>query len=165
MSLSGPQQSRLEGEDGRYHYRVIASRPNTETNTGKARYLSLSHTRDMAGSGGRGGCRPSARVHLDLQSGTYRRQNRLGLTRNPTELNMTEVIRAVFAAASAAGAAIHDLQVARIPSATISRVNTRESEQGHLRPLVTVAVDNMHADAITGILNLHGPLGIKKRAA
>jgi hypothetical protein len=78
---------------------------------------------------------------------------------------MAEVIRAVFAAASAADAAIHDLQVARIPSATISRANTRESEQGHLRPLVTVAVDNMHADAITGILNQHGPLGIEERAA
>jgi len=78
---------------------------------------------------------------------------------------MTEVIKAVFAAASAADAAVHDLQVARIPSATISRANTRDSEQSHLRPLVTIAVDDMHADAITGILNQYGPLDIEERAA
>jgi hypothetical protein len=31
--------------------------------------------------------------------------------------------------------------------------------------LVTVAVDDMHADAITGILNQYGPLDIEERAA
>ena len=78
---------------------------------------------------------------------------------------MTEVIRAVFAAASAADAAVHDLQAARIPSATISRTNVRDSDRSRGRPWVTVAADNMHADAITGILNQYGPLGIEERAA
>jgi hypothetical protein len=78
---------------------------------------------------------------------------------------MTEVIRAVFAAVSTADAAVHDLQVARIPSATISRTNARDSEQNRGRPSVTVAVDDMHADAITGILNQYGPLDIEERAA
>ena len=58
-----------------------------------------------------------------------RELNALGSTRNPTELNMTEVIRAVFAAVSTADAAVHDLQVARIPSATISRTNARAASR------------------------------------
>jgi len=78
---------------------------------------------------------------------------------------MTEVIRAVFAAASAADAAVHDLQVARMPSATITRTNTRDSAQRHLRSSVTVTVDDMHADAITGILNQYGPLDIEEHVA
>ena len=73
---------------------------------------------------------------------------------------MSEVIRAVFATTSAADAAAHELQVARIPSATISQ----DSEQSRKRPTVTVAVDDMHADAITGILNQYGPLDLEERA-
>ena len=78
---------------------------------------------------------------------------------------MTEVIRAVFATASAADAAARDLQVARIPSATISHNDTRDSEQSRGRPTVTTAVDDMHADAITDILNQYGPLELDERAA
>ena len=67
---------------------------------------------------------------------------------------MTELVTAVFGAASVAEAAIHDLEAARIPSAVIQR------EFG-----VTVAVDEKHADAVTGILKQRGPVDIEEHTA
>jgi hypothetical protein len=92
---------------------------------------------------------------------------------------MTELVIAVFEAASAANAAIQDLEVARIPSAVIQHEtgsgpqlrddsNTsdwRRSASAWQRPIVTVAVDDMHADAVSGILKQHGPLEIEERPA
>ena len=74
---------------------------------------------------------------------------------------MRELVLAVFDAASAADAAVQDLEVARIPSAVIQR----GSRAPGAPPLVTVAVDEMHAPAVTGILNQYGPLEIEERAA
>ena len=75
---------------------------------------------------------------------------------------MTELVLAVFDAASAADAAVQDLEVARIPSAVIHR----EVPGNHSAPpSVTVAVDEIHATAVTGILNLYGPRKIEERAA
>jgi hypothetical protein len=90
---------------------------------------------------------------------------------------MTEIVIAVFDASSAADAAVQDLEVARIPSAVIRR-ETRDvselradssasawhSKQNREWTSVTVAVDEMHADAVTGILNQYGPLQIEERA-
>jgi hypothetical protein len=70
---------------------------------------------------------------------------------------MTETVIAVFDGASAAEAALPDLEVARIPSAGIRR-ETRNDP----KPVVTVTVDEMHADAVTGILNQHGPLHLEE---
>ena len=83
---------------------------------------------------------------------------------------MTELVLAVFDAASAAGAAAHDLEVARIPSAVIRReVSDRNPKRPDsaraARPSVIVAVDEMHALAVTGILNQHGPLEVEARVA
>ena len=77
---------------------------------------------------------------------------------------MTELVLAVFDADSAANAAIQDLEVARIPSAVIQR-GVRNDSSASARPLVIVAVDEMHAIAVTGILNQYGPLEIEERAA
>jgi hypothetical protein len=75
---------------------------------------------------------------------------------------MTELVLAVFDAASAADAAVQDLEVAGIPSAVIRRgVPGNRSAP----PAVTVAVDEIHAVAVTGILNLYGPLKLEERAA
>ena len=71
---------------------------------------------------------------------------------------MTETVIAVFDDASAADAAVQDLEVARVPSAGIRR----EIGDGP-GPVVTVTVDEMHADAVTGILNQHGPLHLEER--
>lgn len=73
---------------------------------------------------------------------------------------MTELVLAMFDAASAADAAVQDLKVARIPSAVIER-----EAPGSARPRVTVAVDEMHAGAVTGILNQYGPLELEERVA
>jgi hypothetical protein len=73
---------------------------------------------------------------------------------------MTELVLAVFDAASVADAAVQDLEVARIPSVVIQR-----EAPGSARPRVTVAVDELHAGAVTGILNQYGPLEIEERAA
>jgi hypothetical protein len=77
---------------------------------------------------------------------------------------MTELVLAVFDADSAANAAIQDLEVARIPSAVIQR-GVRNNSSASARPLVTVTVDEMHALAVTGILDQYGPLEIEERAA
>jgi hypothetical protein len=63
-------------------------------------------------------CWPSAVASIcasvcDVPPGTCSRLDRLGSTGNLTELHMTEVMKAVFARASAADTAVHDLQVAR----------------------------------------------------
>ena len=83
---------------------------------------------------------------------------------------MRELVLAVFDAASAADAAVQDLEVARIPSAVIQRgvrdgPEFRDDSRASARPLVIVAVDEMHTPAITGILNQYGPLEIEERAA
>lgn len=75
---------------------------------------------------------------------------------------MTELIVAVFGAASAADAAVQDLEVARIPSAVIQREIPRSTG---VRPSVTVVVDELHAAAVTGILNQYGPLKLEERLA
>lgn len=98
---------------------------------------------------------------------------------------MAEIVIAVFEAASAADAAVRDLEVARIPSAVIGREISGDRErrdsgdvsawQGtasawHRKrcrgwPSVTVAVDEIHAAVVTGILNQYGPLEIEERSA
>jgi hypothetical protein len=70
---------------------------------------------------------------------------------------MSETVIAVFDDASAADAALQDLEVARIPSTGIRR------EVGTPGPVLTVTVDEMHADAVTGILNQHGPIHVEER--
>jgi hypothetical protein len=68
---------------------------------------------------------------------------------------MTELVLAVFEAASAAGAAAQDLEVARIPSAVIRREvsdrdpKRRDNGSASARPSVIVAVDEMHVLAVT----------------
>ena len=87
---------------------------------------------------------------------------------------MTEVVTAVFEAASAADAAVQDLDVARIPSAVIRRemrddlvqpdssTSGRQSKRSRGFSSVTVTVKEMHAAAVTGILNRYGPLEIEE---
>jgi hypothetical protein len=88
---------------------------------------------------------------------------------------MTEIVTAVFETPTIAEAAVQDLNVARIPSAIIQRGagNSALREDSDRvwhrnanawqRPMVTVAVDEMHADAVTGILRQFGPLDIEER--
>jgi hypothetical protein len=88
---------------------------------------------------------------------------------------MTELVIAVFGAASVAEAAVHDLEAAQIPSAVIQREfgsgadssasAWNRSASAWQRPMVIVAVDGMHVDAVTGILKQFGPLEIEERAA
>jgi hypothetical protein len=66
---------------------------------------------------------------------------------------------------------------ARIPSAVVQSGNNdlllREDSEaiwprtasGWQRPSVTVAVDELHADAVTGILRQHGPVNVEERLA
>jgi hypothetical protein len=87
---------------------------------------------------------------------------------------MTEMVIAVFDATSAADAAVQDLEVARIPSAVIRREvpdnpelrddSTRHGAQIRGRPVMTVAVDDIHAELVTGILDQYAPLDIQERA-
>jgi hypothetical protein len=85
---------------------------------------------------------------------------------------MTQMVIAEFDAATAADAAVRELEAAQIPSAVIRRyVNDHPDERimltgpdgGHRggRPFVSVAVDMIHADAVAGILNQHGPLDVR----
>jgi hypothetical protein len=89
---------------------------------------------------------------------------------------MTEMVIAVFETASAADAAVQDLGVARIPSAVIRRgmrddpalpdnrsTSGRQSKRVYGLSSVTVAVDEIHAGVVTGILNQYGPLEIEER--
>jgi hypothetical protein len=87
---------------------------------------------------------------------------------------MTEIVRALFESPATAEAAIEDLKVARIPSAVVRRgggdsaLRTDSNAIWHRnanawqRPMITVAVDEMHADAVTGILRMFGPLRIEE---
>ena len=94
------------------------------------------------------------------------------------DLTMTEIVRAVFDTASTANAAMEDLKVARVPSAvmqmtsaTVQRLQSnspsdwRRSADAWQRPLVKVAVEEIHAPMVVGILNLYGPLHIDHQAA
>jgi hypothetical protein len=86
---------------------------------------------------------------------------------------MTETVTAVFETSTTAEAAIQDLKVARIPSAVVQRGALREDSSAvwhrnantWQRPMVTVAVDEMHADAVTGILRQFGPVNLEERGA
>jgi len=80
---------------------------------------------------------------------------------------MTEVLVATFEAQSAADAAVQDLETARIPSAVVHRHVAKDPDQrlssawpddGRAggSPCVTVAVDDLHAEAVAGILEQHG---------
>jgi hypothetical protein len=92
------------------------------------------------------------------------------------DLPVTEIVIALFDKASAADAAVRDLEAARIPSAMVEREARGSRGRGGsasgwhrrtsawLRPLVTVAVDEMHAPAVTGILKLYGAVNIEERS-
>jgi hypothetical protein len=93
-------------------------------------------------------------------------------------IHMTEMVIAVFDAASAADAAVQDLEMAHIPTAVIRReirsdsdlrddssASGRHNQRSRGRPSVMVVVDEMHAGAVTGILNRYGPLEIEDRPA
>ena len=79
---------------------------------------------------------------------------------------MNQIVVAVFEAESSADAAVQDLEVARIPSVIIKRYAAADPEEritptgseGHPQgcSLVTVSVDDGHAEAVTGILKRHG---------
>jgi hypothetical protein len=73
---------------------------------------------------------------------------------------MKEMVVAVFEAGAMAEAAVQDLAVARIPSAAIRR---SASGWEAAYPMVTVVVDDIHATAVTGILNQYGPVHIEAR--
>jgi hypothetical protein len=90
---------------------------------------------------------------------------------------MTEIVVAVFETPSSADAAVDDLTAARIPSAVVQRgggnstIRDDSDAVWHSNasrwqmPLVTVAVDEMHAHAVTGILRQHSPLNLEAREA
>jgi hypothetical protein len=87
---------------------------------------------------------------------------------------MIEIVRALFETPATAEAAIRDLKVARIPSAVVRRgggdsalgadsnASWHRNANAWQRPMITVAVDEMHADAVTGILRQFGPLRIEE---
>ena len=85
---------------------------------------------------------------------------------------MTQMVVAEFDAASAADAAVRDLEAAQFPAAVIRRyVNDDPAERiaptgsddrnYEGRPFVSVAVDMIHAEAVAGILNQHGGLAVR----
>ena len=79
---------------------------------------------------------------------------------------MTEVVVAVFDSSSTADAAVRDLKVARIPSAVVQSViseSARTDDTAETGPVVKVMVDEMHADAVAGILRQYGHLNLGKR--
>jgi hypothetical protein len=96
---------------------------------------------------------------------------------------MTELVTAVFEAPSTAEAAIQDLEMARIPSVVIQRgvsgdrdgnasastwhsvADAWHNKRSRDWPSVTVAVDDIHATLVAGILNQHGPLELEERVA
>ena len=82
---------------------------------------------------------------------------------------MNEVVVAVYRSASAAEAAVDDLAVARVPSATIRQfVSDPAAQEGllelHNRSIasgdrvVTVTVEDRHASAVMGILDMQAPV-------
>ena len=90
---------------------------------------------------------------------------------------MTEMVIADFDSSSVAEAAIRDLENAQIPSAAIkSYSKDEESTQTHEygaydtslasgHTVVTVMVDELHAEAVMGILNQHGPRDLHEQAS
>jgi len=90
---------------------------------------------------------------------------------------MTEIVTAVFETPSTADAAVSDLKVARIPTAVVQRGGSNttirddsdaiwQRNASHWQmPVVTVAVDEMHADAVTSIMKQYGPVRIEERMA
>lgn len=82
---------------------------------------------------------------------------------------MNEVVVAVYRSASAAEAAVEDLKVARIPSAVVRQfVNDPAAPEGlwelHNRSIasgdrvVAVTVEERHAPAVIGILDMQAPV-------
>jgi hypothetical protein len=79
---------------------------------------------------------------------------------------MNQIVVGIFEGQSSADAAVQDLEGARIPSVVIKRYAAADAEEritptgfeGHPEgcPLVTVSVDDAHAEAVTGILKQHG---------
>jgi hypothetical protein len=78
---------------------------------------------------------------------------------------VTEMVIAVFETASAADAAVQDLEVARIPSAVVQREAGGGQKRQRRWPSVRVAVGEMHALAVTGILDRYAPLELEERTA
>jgi hypothetical protein len=85
---------------------------------------------------------------------------------------------ATIDAATSAAAAAQDLEVARIPSAVVQRgvrdgrdsrgdsvwrrsADAWQSKRSHGWPSVTVAVDEMHADAVSGILRMQAGCNLR----
>ena len=82
---------------------------------------------------------------------------------------MNEVVVAVYRSASAAETAVEDLQNARVPSATIRQfVSDPAAQEGLLElhnhsiasgdRVVTVTVEDRHASAVMGILDMQAPV-------
>ena len=82
---------------------------------------------------------------------------------------MNELVVAVYRSASAAEAAVQDLKVARVPSASIRQfVSDPAAQEGllelHDRSIasgdivVAVTVEDRHASAVMGILDMQAPL-------
>ena len=82
---------------------------------------------------------------------------------------MNEVVVAVFRSASAAEAAVEDLKVARVPSATVRQfVSDPATQEGFLKlhnrstasgdRAVTVTVEDRHASAVVEILQMQAPV-------
>ena len=82
---------------------------------------------------------------------------------------MYEVVVAVYRSASAAEAAVDDLKVVRVPSATIRQfVSDPGAREGLLElhnrsnasgdRVVAVTVDDRHASAVMGILDMQAPV-------
>ena len=80
-----------------------------------------------------------------------------------------EKIVALYETMSVADAVVQDLEVARIPSVVIHRGNLERRDDSRKRshgwPSVTVAVDEMHAVGVAGILKQYGPLEIEELVA
>jgi hypothetical protein len=81
---------------------------------------------------------------------------------------MNEVVIAVYKTASAAETAVEDLKIARVPSAIIRQfvsdpAAAEELLEVHNRSMtsgdrvVTVTVDDRHAGAVMGILEMQAP--------
>ena len=82
---------------------------------------------------------------------------------------MNEVVVAVYSSASAAERAVEDLKVARVPSAAIRQfVSDPEADEELLEVhnrniasgdrVVTVTVEDRHASAVMGILDMQAPV-------
>jgi hypothetical protein len=81
---------------------------------------------------------------------------------------VTEVVVAVFDSSLAAEAAVQDLKVARIQTAVVQRgisepVISEDTHAARAYPTVKVVVDEIHAGAVTGILQQYGRLNMGKR--